>query len=188
MAKIMALFPPAQSPRPAQQLRPANAGLSDDNDNYYDGRGDWNPTLRRDLVFARYSYSNRNRFIPGFFGGIADGTSTSAWGRQKTAGVTVAFIGWTRSLTPALTNEFRAGFRNANVSQAQQDPLRPEPHRPIRPPGVPEKSGRQRRASRKPRLRTSPSSGPRTSSQNPKPRKQFQWIDFPRLDPRARIP
>jgi hypothetical protein len=47
----------------------------------YTGRLDLHLS-NNDNVFGRYIYSNRFRFIPGDFGGIADGTSTSAWGRQ----------------------------------------------------------------------------------------------------------
>lgn len=117
-AKIMSLFPQPNLPGQLNNFA-RNAGLSDDNDNY-NGRGDWDPTSR-DLVFVRYSYSDRSRFIPGFFGGIADGTSTSAWGRQILKAHN-AVAGWTRSFTPRITNELRAGFER-NYSQAQQDPF-----------------------------------------------------------------
>ena len=33
-----------------------------------------------DTVFGRYIWSDRFRYVPGFFGGVLDGTSTSAWG------------------------------------------------------------------------------------------------------------
>ncbi|HVW85307.1 MAG TPA: TonB-dependent receptor [Bryobacteraceae bacterium] len=118
MTKIMNLFPLPNLPGELNNFA-RNGGLSDDNDNF-DWRADWNPT-ERDQVFARYSYSNRSRFIPGNFGGIADGTSTSAWGRQKLQAYS-GVIGWTRSLTPTLTNEFRAGYLR-NYSFAEQDPF-----------------------------------------------------------------
>jgi hypothetical protein len=118
MTRIMNLFPLPDLPGELNNFA-RNGGLSDDNDNF-DWRGDWSPT-DRDLVFVRYAYSNRSRFIPGYFGGIADGTSTSAWGRQQLKAHS-AVIGWTRSLTPALTNEFRAAYLR-NYSYAQQDPF-----------------------------------------------------------------
>ncbi|MGI8989347.1 MAG: TonB-dependent receptor domain-containing protein [Bryobacteraceae bacterium] len=114
----MSLFPQPNLPGQLNNFA-RNAGLSDDNDNY-DGRADYDPTSR-DLLFVRYSYSNRSRFIPGFFGGIADGTSTSAWGRQILKAHS-AVAGWTRSFSPRLTNEFRAGYER-NYSQAEQDPF-----------------------------------------------------------------
>ena len=94
--------------------------LLTDNGDSYNGRVDWMATPA-DTVFFRYSYSNRNRFIPGFFGGIGDGTSTSAWGRQILKGHS-AVIGWTHVFTPTLVNEFRIGFTR-NISIAQQDPF-----------------------------------------------------------------
>jgi len=117
-AKIFALFPLPNQPGQLNNFA-RNAGLFDDNDNY-DWRMDWNPT-DKDIVFSRYSYSNRARFIPGYYGGIADGTSTSAWGRQKLEAYSGA-VGWTRAFTPRITNEFRAGY-SRNYSVAQQDPF-----------------------------------------------------------------
>ena len=48
---------------------------------------------------ARYIYSNRDRFIPGAFGGVIDGTGTSAFGDQtiKSHGLVG---GWTRDPRP----------------------------------------------------------------------------------------
>lgn len=117
-ARLLSLFPLPNLPGQLNNFA-RNAGLLDDNDNY-DGRVDWDPTSR-DLLFVRFSYSNRARFIPGYFGGIADGTSTSAWGRQKLEAYS-GVAGWTRSITPHVTNEFRVGF-GRNYSQAQQDPF-----------------------------------------------------------------
>ncbi len=118
MTKIMTLFP---LPNLAGQLNnfARNAGLSDDNDSY-SGRVDWNATPA-DTVFGRYSYSSRARFIPGFYGGIGDGTSTSAWGRQTLKAHNVV-VGWTHIFNARLANEFRAGF-SRNYSYARQDPF-----------------------------------------------------------------
>ena len=117
--KIMALFPEPNIPGKELNNFVRNALLTDDGDSY-NGRVDWVPT-QSDTVFVRYSYSNRNRFIPGFFGGIGDGTSTSAWGRQVLKGQS-AVIGWTHVFGPTLVNEFRIGF-SRNYSFAAQDPF-----------------------------------------------------------------
>jgi hypothetical protein len=117
-AKIMALFPlPTTTSKTNNFFR--NGILTDSNDSY-NGRLDWIATPV-DTVFARYSYSNRNRFIPGNFGGIADGTSTSAFGRQVLKGQTLT-VGWTHIFSPTLVNEFRLGFLR-DYSFAQQDPF-----------------------------------------------------------------
>lgn len=118
-AKIMALFPlPTVAGKETNNFF-RNAPLTDDNDSY-NGRVDWIPSPA-DTVFARYSYSNRSRFIPGYFGGIADGTSTSAWGRQVLKGQSLT-VGWTHVFTPTLVNEFRIGFLR-DASFAKQDPF-----------------------------------------------------------------
>ena len=92
-AKIMALFPLPTVPGKALNNYFRN-GLLSDNADSYNGRLDWIATPS-DSIFARYSYSNRNRFIPGYLGGIIDGTSTSAWGRQILKGQTFLLDGHT---------------------------------------------------------------------------------------------
>ena len=72
-------------------------------------------------MFARYYQSNRDRYIPGNFGGIADGTSTSAWGRQNMKTYTFA-AGWNHTLAANALNEFRFGYNKAD-SHAVQDPF-----------------------------------------------------------------
>jgi hypothetical protein len=118
MQKVMALFPQANLPGQNNNFA-RNGALTDDNDRY-SARVDWTPTSA-DSVFGRYSWANRSRFIPGNFGGIADGTSTSAFGRQHLTNHG-AVIGWTRVLSPRLVNEFRVGFTRDN-SFAAQDPF-----------------------------------------------------------------
>jgi hypothetical protein len=117
-AKIMDLFPlPNRSGATNNFFR---TGLLTDDADSYNGRIDWVATSS-DSVFARYTYTNRTRFIPGFYGGIADGTSTSAWGRQILKSQT-AVIGWTHVFGPGLVNEFRLGFLR-DYSFAEQDPF-----------------------------------------------------------------
>jgi Carboxypeptidase regulatory-like domain/TonB-dependent Receptor Plug Domain len=118
-AKIMALFPLPNQPGKQLNNYIRNAQLTDDTDSY-NGRLDWVQSASNS-VFARYTYSNRNRFIPGYYGGIGDGTSTSAWGRQVLKGQTLS-IGWTHVFGPAMVNEFRFGFLR-DFSFAAQDPF-----------------------------------------------------------------
>jgi hypothetical protein len=70
-------------------------------------------------VFGRYAYGKRSRFVPGFFGGLADGTDTSAWGLTtvKTHALTV---GWNYVITPNVVNQFRFGYNNADANSAQE--------------------------------------------------------------------
>jgi Carboxypeptidase regulatory-like domain/TonB-dependent Receptor Plug Domain/TonB dependent receptor len=94
--------------------------LAQDNDDSYDGRVDFTLNSKNNF-FGRYSYSNRFRFIPGYLGGIADGTSTSAWGRQFLKSYSFV-LGYTHIFTPTLVNDFHFGWIR-NYSYAEQDPF-----------------------------------------------------------------
>jgi len=94
-----------------------NADLVDDADRIL-GRIDWRPNAT-DSVFGRYIYSNRTREIPGAFGGVVDGTGTSAFGNQEMK--THAFVGgWTRILSPTIVNEFRLSWSRAHSTAVHQ--------------------------------------------------------------------
>ena len=123
VAKLIALFP--QPNITTNGLTPdlnnydRNALLTDNDDNY-DSRIDWTPSSA-DTIFGRYNYSNRTRDIPGYFGGLADGTSTSAWGNQVIKSHSFV-LGWTHLFSPTVVNEFRFGFLR-NYSAAVQQPF-----------------------------------------------------------------
>ena len=123
MQKLMALFPlpnttTAGSP-PDINNYIRNALLTDFEDNY-DARVDWTPSPN-DTVFMRYNYSTRNRDIPGYLGGLADGTSTSAWGNQILKAYSDV-LGWTHIINQSMVNEFRFGWVR-DYSYAQQQPF-----------------------------------------------------------------
>jgi outer membrane receptor protein involved in Fe transport len=93
--------------------------VEDDGERYL-GKVDVRPAAN-DAIFVRYIFTDRTRFVPGFFGGVLDGTSTSAWGRNflkshSTVG------GWTKVLGPTLINEARVSWARG-VSDGQQDPF-----------------------------------------------------------------
>ena len=123
VAKLIALFPEPNITSggliPQQNNYTRNALLTDNDDNY-DARIDWTPSSS-DTVFGRYNYSNRTRQIPGYFGGLADGTQTSAWGNQILKSHSFV-LGWTHIVNPRIVNEFRFGFLR-NYSFAQQQPF-----------------------------------------------------------------
>lgn len=96
-----------------------NPGITDNTDSYT-GRVDWQPNAKNS-IFVRYTNSDRFRYIPGIFGGIIDGTGSSANGRLFMKGQS-ASIGWTRTLSPTMINEFRLGW-GRNNSVATQDPF-----------------------------------------------------------------
>ncbi|HTF65134.1 MAG TPA: carboxypeptidase regulatory-like domain-containing protein, partial [Edaphobacter sp.] len=123
VAKLMALFPEPNVTSggviPELNNYARNAPLTDNDDNY-DARMDWTPN-QKDTIFGRYNYSNRTRDIPGYFGGLADGTSTSAWGNQILKAHSFV-LGWTHLFSPTVVNDFRFGFLR-NYSFAVQQPF-----------------------------------------------------------------
>lgn len=116
-ARLLSLLPQPNAPGPNNFLRQAN--VTDDADRIL-LRLDLRPS-ERDSVFGRYIYSKRDRFIPGFFGGIIDGTVASSFGRQsfETQGLVV---GWTRRFGPSVVNELRVSWSRAR-SDAVQGPF-----------------------------------------------------------------
>ncbi|HEV3485204.1 MAG TPA: TonB-dependent receptor, partial [Vicinamibacterales bacterium] len=91
---------------------------------------------RGDNLFARYIYSDRFRFVPGFYGGVLDGTSTSAWGRNylKSHGLVG---GYTKVVGSALFNETRVSWARG-ISDGTQDPFGQSAMSQIGFKGVPE--------------------------------------------------
>ncbi len=94
-------------------------GIVDDTDSYTT-RVDYQANSSNS-IFVRYTYSNRFRYVPGIFGGIVDGTGSSANGRLFMKGASAA-IGWTRTISARMVNEFRFGW-GRNNSVATQDPF-----------------------------------------------------------------
>jgi hypothetical protein len=91
--------------------------LIDDSDRFL-ARADVHPDAN-DNIFGRYIYSNRTRQIPGAFGGVVDGTGTSAFGNQTIK--TNAFVGgWTRVFSSTMVNEFRVSWSQARSDAVQQ--------------------------------------------------------------------
>jgi len=114
-ASILDMVPLPNQPGANNYFR--NADLLDNSDRVL-GRVDWKPASN-DTIFARYIYSNRDRQIPGAFGGVVDGTGTSAFGNQtiQTHGVVG---GWTRVLTSTMLNELRLSYSRSESDAVQQ--------------------------------------------------------------------
>ncbi|HEX8686805.1 MAG TPA: carboxypeptidase-like regulatory domain-containing protein, partial [Pyrinomonadaceae bacterium] len=121
--KVLALLPgpnvtPGSGPLNLNNFL-RNPGITDDTDSYT-GRFDWQQSTKNSF-FVRYTLSDRFRYIPGIFGGVVDGTGSSANGRLNMKGQSAA-VGWTRVISPRLVNEFRLGW-GRNNSLAVQDPF-----------------------------------------------------------------
>jgi outer membrane receptor protein involved in Fe transport len=94
------------------------------------------PLGNNDNLFARYIYTDRFRFVPGWFGGVLDGTSTSAWGRNYLASH-AAVVGWTKVLGSSLVNEARFSFARG-TNDGTQDPFGTDGNAQIGFRGVPQ--------------------------------------------------
>ena len=114
-AAVLALVPLPNQSGPNNFFRVAE--LIDNSDRLLT-RGDWRPG-GRDSVFARYIYSNRTRQIPGAFGGVLDGTGTSAFGNQKIKSNALVG-GWTRVISDRLVNEARVSWSQARSDAVHQ--------------------------------------------------------------------
>lgn len=116
-ARILALVPLPNTTGGNNFIRQPN--VEDESERYL-GRMDVRLT-DNDNLFGRYIYSDRFRYVPGFFGGVLDGTSTSAWGRNylKSHG---AVVGWTKVLGSSLVNEARFSYAKG-INDGTQDPF-----------------------------------------------------------------
>lgn len=124
-ARLIALYP---SPNQAGGARNATSGvvgnnfartptLTDDA-NRWTTRIDYRINDKND-IFGRYAWGQRNRFVPGFFGGLADGTDTSAWGLTDVTTHALS-AGWNYVITSTIANQFRFGFNYANADSVQE--------------------------------------------------------------------
>lgn len=137
-AKILGLLPGPNVAIGAGALNQLNfvraPGIIDDTDGYTT-RVDWQASSR-DSVFVRYTNSDRFRYLPGIFGGILDGTGSSAFGRLSMKGQAAA-IGWNRMIGARMVNEFRLGW-GRNDSSAVQDSFAEQTAKAFGFSGVPE--------------------------------------------------
>ena len=90
-AAIIGLVPLPNQPGANNFFRTAD--LVDNSDRLLD-RVSTGSRSASDSIFGRYIYSNRTRQIPGAFGGVIDGTGTSAFGNQ-TIKTNAIVGGWT---------------------------------------------------------------------------------------------
>jgi hypothetical protein len=82
--------------------------------NAFDARGDVNFS-QKDQVFFRFSYVDDPEFIPGPFGGIADGGAFQQG--LQTAKSDQAVVGYTHVFTPSTVNVFHGGFNHLHTTR-----------------------------------------------------------------------
>ncbi|MGH9382672.1 MAG: TonB-dependent receptor [Vicinamibacterales bacterium] len=116
-ARIMALVPPPNTTGANNFIRQPNV---EDNSDRFLARVDV-PVGGSDNVFVRYIGSDRVRFVPGWFGGVLDGTSTSAWGKNFLDSHAVVG-GWNKVIGASLVNESRVSYARG-TNDGQQEPF-----------------------------------------------------------------
>jgi len=82
--------------------------------NAFDIRADVNPT-QKDQVFFRFSYVDDPQFIPGIFGGVADGGAFQQG--LQTAKSSQSVLGYTHVFTPATINVLHVGFNHLHTTR-----------------------------------------------------------------------
>jgi len=110
--KLLDLFP-----HPTTGATFGNFGTSPklfEHKNSFDTRMDINFT-QKDTLFFRFSYADDPQFIPGIFGGIADGGAFQQG--PQTADAQQSALGYTHTFSPTLINEIRAGFNYLHTTR-----------------------------------------------------------------------
>jgi hypothetical protein len=82
--------------------------------NSFDARADFNPN-EKEQVFFRFSYSDDPQYIPGIFGGVADGGSFQQG--LQTAKSDQAVAAFTHVFTPNTINQVRGGFAHLHTTR-----------------------------------------------------------------------
>jgi Carboxypeptidase regulatory-like domain len=104
-------------PNPINSNYSGNFGASPnlyEHKNTFDVRGDFNPD-EKDQIFGRYSFSDDPFFIPGPFGGIADGGAFQQGDQTARSHQMVA--GYTHVFTPETINQVRGGFAHLHTTR-----------------------------------------------------------------------
>ncbi|MBA2493445.1 MAG: TonB-dependent receptor [Acidobacteria bacterium] len=115
-ARLAALFPNPTLGGTSNNF--ARTPTLTDDANRFTTRLDYKINARND-IFGRYAYGKRDRFVPGFFGGLADGTDTSAWG-LTTVKTHALVTGWNYTISSNIFNQFRFGYNYANATSTQE--------------------------------------------------------------------
>lgn len=82
--------------------------------NSFDTRADYNPT-EKEQIFFRFSYSDDPIYIPGIFGGVADGGSFNQG--LQTAKSDQAVAAYTHVFSPNVINQVRGGFAHLHTTR-----------------------------------------------------------------------
>lgn len=115
-ARLAAFYPAPNLPGRVNNFV-RTPGISDDFDRYTT-KFDYKINEKNDFV-GRYSYGKRDRFLPGVFGGVADGSDSSARGLTTVKNHSL-LVGWNYLASSNIINQFRFGYNYANAVTAQE--------------------------------------------------------------------
>ncbi len=111
--KLLNLYPTPTSSQFSQNF--SNSPALYEHRNAFDTRIDYNPS-DKDQIFGRFSYVDDPNFIPGIFGGIADGGGFQQG--TQTAKSDQAVLAYTHVFTPSTINVARVGFNHLHTTRA----------------------------------------------------------------------
>ncbi len=111
--KLMNLYPVPHKPGALPTTTPT-APNSYEHKNAFDVRVDFNPSAK-DQVFGRFSWADDPQFIPGIFGGIADGGGFQQGDQTYKSYQSV--LGYTHVFTPTTINVARVGFNHLHTTR-----------------------------------------------------------------------
>jgi hypothetical protein len=114
--KLLNLYPAPTNSKPSNNFT-SSPNLFE-HANSFDTREDFNPN-EKEQVFFRFSYSDDPQYIPGPFGGLADGGSFQEG--IQTAKSDQAVAGFTHVFTPNTINQVRAGLAHLHTTRYGPD-------------------------------------------------------------------
>jgi hypothetical protein len=116
--KLMNLYPNPNTNGTSTSANYQDSPSLYEHSNAFDTRLDFNISAK-DLVFGRFSYVDDPQYIPGPFGGVADGGGFQEGLQAATSSQTVA--AWTHVFTPETVNVGRVGFNHLHTSRFGPD-------------------------------------------------------------------
>lgn len=112
--KLLSLFPAPNTGNGALTSNYASNPDLYEHKNAFDTRVDFNPS-QKDQVFVRFSYVDDPEFIPGIFGGVADGGAFQQG--LQTALATQSVAGYTHVFSPTIINVLHVGFNHLHTTR-----------------------------------------------------------------------
>ena len=110
--KILNLYPTPTNGKLVSNY--ADSPVGNEHRNAFDARMDFNRG-DKDQIFARLSYVDDPQYIPGPFGGVADGGAFQQG--IQTANSIAPVASWTHTLSPTSVNEARLGYSRIGTSR-----------------------------------------------------------------------